>query len=193
MRLHGDLRLGVLRLPGLLFAAALLAACASLDTISDGEDGKLMLHGMDPVGYFTAGLAMPGKREFKAEHGGVTYRFANETNRRLFITSPDRYVPQFGGFCANGMAYALPVPGETSSFKIIDGKLYMFGGKRARQFFEMDQERNLRLAWYYWENEVKGSSWRLQSWKRMLFRVPHYKTNAELADEYRRRFGQAPG
>jgi YHS domain-containing protein len=187
------MRLDAFRLLSSLFALAFLAACGSLNTISEGEDSNLMLHGMDPVGYFTVGLAMPGKRQFKAEHGGVTYRFANETNRRLFITSPDRYVPQFGGFCANGMAYGLPIAGETGSFKIIDGKLYLFGGKSARQFFEMDQDRNLRLAWHYWESEVKDSSWRLQSWKRQLFRVPHYKSNRELAEEYQRRFGRAPG
>ncbi|MEW6688480.1 MAG: YHS domain-containing (seleno)protein [Pseudomonadota bacterium] len=174
-------------------AALALAACASLDTISEGEDANLMLRGADPVGYFTVGLAMPGKREFRAEHGGVTYRFANETNRRLFITRPDRYVPQFGGFCANGMAYALPIPGDTGSFKIIDGRLYLFSSRSAKQFFEMDQERNLRLARHYWESEAKDSSWRLQSWKRMLFRVPHYKSNRELAEEYQRRFGRAPG
>lgn len=175
------------------FAALALAACSTLDTVSQGEDSNLMLRGMDPVGYFTVGMAMRGRPEIKAEHGGATYRFANETNRRLFITSPDRYAPQFGGFCANGMAYAVPIAGETDSFKIIDGKLYMFGGKRAKLYFEMDQERNLRLAWHYWETEVRDSAWRLQSWKRLLFRVPHYKSNRELAEEYQKRFGKAPG
>lgn len=57
----------------------------------------------------------------------------------------------------------------------------------------MDQERNLKLANHYWETEVQDSNWRLQSWKRLLFRVPHYKTNAELAEEYERRFGNKPG
>ena len=185
--------MNALRICAAVLATAALAACGSMNVTSDGEDRNLMLRGNDPVGYFTVGMAMRGRPEIKVEHGGATYRFANETNRRLFITSPDRYVPQFGGFCSNGMAYAVPIAGETDSFKIIDGKLYMFGGRRSKLYFEMDQERNMKLAWHYWETEVRDSNWRLQSWKRLLFRVPHYKTNAELAEEYEKRFGKKPG
>ena len=128
------------------FSALFLSSCAWLNFGPDGGERNLMLRGNDPVGYFTAGIAMPGRPELRAEHDGVFYRFANETNRRLFITSPDRYVPQFGGLCANGMVYALPVDGQADAFKIVDGKLYLFGSRRAKQYFEMDQERNLRLA-----------------------------------------------
>ena len=71
-----------------------------------------------------------------------------------------------------------------------DGKLYLFGGLPSKLYFEMDQERNLKLAWHYWETDVKDSNWLLQSWKRLVFRVPHYKTNAELAEEYEKRFGK---
>ena len=56
----------------------------------------------------------------------------------------------------------------------------------------MDQERNLKLAWHYWETEVQDSNWRFQSFKRLLFRVPGYQNDAELAEEYRRRFGKKP-
>lgn len=123
----------------------------------------------------------------------MIYRFASEANRRIFIASPDRFVPQFGGFCANGLVYAIPLGGEPENFKLIGGRLYVFGGARSRRYFEMDQDRNLRLASQYWESEVKDSNWRLQSWRRLLFRVPHYKSNAELAAEYERRLGRKPG
>ncbi len=176
-----------------LLAAALVAACGSMNFVSEGADSNLMLRGNDPVAYFSAGRPTPGRADIKTEHRGFTYRFASDENRRQFITNPDRYVPQFGGFCSNGMAYAVPIAGETDNFKIIDGKLYMFGGLRSKLYFEMDQERNMKLAWHYWETEVRDSNWRLQSWKRLLFRVPHYKTNAELAEEYERRFGRKPG
>lgn len=152
-----------------------------------------MLRGYDPVAYFTAGRATPGRPDLKAEHDGTTYRFASEESRRQFITSPARYVPQFGGFCANSMVYAVPVAAGTDSFKIIDGKLYMFDGVRSKLYFEMDQERNVRLASHYWETEVRDSNWGFQSWKRLLWHVPHYKSNAELAEEYERRFGKKPG
>ncbi len=164
-----------------------------MNVSSEGGDGNLMLRGNDPVAYFSAGRPVPGRPEVKAEHRGAVYRFASEENRRQFITSPEKYVPQFGGFCSNGMAYAVPIAGETDNFKIIDGKLYMFGGLRSKLYFEMDQEINLKRARHYWETEVMDTNWRLQSWKRLVWRVPHYKTNAELAEEYEKRFGRKPG
>ena len=183
--------MNVLRLLVLLAFSALVSACGSMNVMSEGPDSRLMLQGNDPVGYFTQGRAVPGRPDIKAEHDGVTYRFASEENRRLFAASPARYAPQFGGFCSNGLVYAVPISGQTDNFKVIDGKLYMFGGHRSKLFFEMDQEKNLKLANQYWESEVKNSNWRLQSWKRVFFnKLPHYKTNAQLAAEYEQRTGK---
>ena len=175
-------------------ATATLAGCGgAVSVISEGDDADLMLRGNDAVAYFTAGRALPGRSDIKTDHHRVTYRFASEESKRQFITNPERYAPQFGGFCAQSMAYAVPVSADAGTFKIIDGKLYLFAGPRARLYFEMDQERNLKLAWHYWEAEVQDSNWRIQSFKRLLLRVPHYRTNAELAEEYEKRFGRKPG
>jgi YHS domain-containing protein len=194
MRIHGGLRIASRQLCGALLAAALLGGCGgAVNVVSEGGDSDLMLGGNDAVAYFTAGRAVAGSGEIKTEHRGLTYRFASLENRRQFIASPERYVPQFGGFCAQAMAYAVPTATDANTFKIIDGRLYLFDGARARLFFEMDQERNIRLANHYWESEVSDSNWRLQSWKRLVFRVPHYKSNAELVEEYARRFGRKPG
>ena len=67
-----------------LFYLALLlltaAGCATHNTVSDGDDSRLMLKGHDPVSYFTAGKPLPGRPDLKMDHEGVTYRFANEAN-----------------------------------------------------------------------------------------------------------------
>ena len=179
------------RLALLLTFVSLVSACGSMNVISDGPDARLMLRGNDPVSYFAQPGPAKGQPEIKAEHDGVTYRFASEENRRLFVASPAKYAPQYGGFCSNGMVYAVPIAGETDNYKVIDGKLYMFGGHRSKLFFEMDQERNLKLAQQYWDTEVKDSNWRVQSWKRVFFaKLPHYKTNAQLAAEYEQRTGK---
>lgn len=171
----------------------LLTGCGSMNVVSDGADSRLMLKGYDPVAYFTDGKPMPGRPDIKVEHQGVTYRFASEDHRRLFLANAAKYVPQYGGWCSNGLVYAIPLGGEPTNFKIIDGKLYLFGGNRSKIYFEMDQEKNLKLANHYWETEVKDSNWRMQSWKRVWFsRVPHYKTNKELAAEYEKRTGKPP-
>ncbi len=189
MRLHGHLRVA------LICGTVLLAGCAStatMNVVSEGGD-RLMLGGNDPVAYFAAGRAVPGRLELRAEHRGVVYRFASEDSRRAFITSPARYMPQYGGFCAARMAYAVPIPARNEQFKIIGGRLFVFSSARARVLFEMDQEKNLKLAEYYWDTEVKDANWHLQSMKRQFWHVPGYKSSDQLADEYEKRFGKRPG
>lgn len=175
----------------LLLATLLLAVglggCATHNTVSDGADSKLMLKGHDPVAYFTMSKPVPGNPTIKADHEGVTYRFINEDNRKLFTQSPDKYKPKFNGFCSNGMVYAIPLGGNHDNFRIVNGELYMFGGENSKKYFEMDLERNMKLANDYWNSEVKSNPTRLQAWKRILFKVPHYKTNRELAAEYEAR------
>src|SRR5262245_41926195 len=102
MRIHGGLRLEGRPWTAALAAAlfSLLGGCGSMYVVSEGGDGNLMLNGNDPVAYFSAGRAAPGRADIKTVHQGATYRFASEENRRQFIAAPDRYAPQFGGFSA---------------------------------------------------------------------------------------------
>ncbi|WP_280152964.1 YHS domain-containing (seleno)protein [Piscinibacter sp. XHJ-5] len=155
-------------------------------TTSDGADDKLMLMGYDAVGYFTEGRALKGDPAIKTEHLGVTYRFASEANKAEFLRQPQKYMPQFGGFCSNGINYAVPwgAGGGPDTWRIYRGKLYVFGGQASRDHFEMDTERNLRLAHRYWNEEVAGSNAFLTRARRLVFRVPHYKTDRELREEW---------
>ena len=80
----------------------------------------------DVVAYFTDSKPIQGSADFEAVHGGVTWRFASQEHLDLFTANPDKYAPQYGGFCAWGVAQGKlfdvdPVDG----WKIIDGKLYM--------------------------------------------------------------------
>lgn len=174
-----------------------LAACASTPSVNtpevgplrltpDATDANLMLRGHDAVAYFTENAAVKGDPAIKLEHLGATWRFASAANRDAFRKDPARYMPQFGGWCSNGINYAIPggAGGETDSWRIYRGKLYVFGGKASRDQFEIDTELNLERAHRYWREEVAGSSPRLQRWKRMTFRVPHYKSDAQLQAEW---------
>jgi hypothetical protein len=66
---------------------------------------------------------------------------------------------------------------------MVDGKLYIFGGLGSKEAFELDVAGNLKLADRYWSEEVSGSNSLWQRSKRLLFRVPHYKSGEELARE----------
>ena len=168
----------------LALLSSLAATAAPYNTTSDGADAQLMLRGHDPVAYFTIGRHLAGKPDIKADHDGVTYRFANEENKAMFLKEPAKYVPQYGGFCSNGIVYGIPWGGEPDTWQMIDGKVYIFGGTGSMRYFLMDEKRNVDLANRYWKDEIEGGGAFLQRYKRLVFRVPHYKTGAELEAEW---------
>ncbi|MDO9284474.1 MAG: YHS domain-containing (seleno)protein [Aquabacterium sp.] len=144
-------------------------------------DAHVMLDGHDVVAYFTLGRHALGQPQIKSVYQGVTFRFASAEHKALFDAAPTRYLPQYGGFCANGIVYGIPWGGDADTWRIIDGKLYIFGGAGSRDAFELDIPGNLKLSQQYWTDEVAGSNSFWQRSKRMVLRVPHYKSGSELA------------
>lgn len=155
-------------------------------TISDAHADQLMLMGHDPVAYFTQNDAVAGNPAIQAEHLGVTWRFASEANKAEFLREPTKYMPQFGGYCSNGISYAVPwgAGGGPNTWRIYRGKLYVFGGQSSRDQFEMETELNLQRAHHYWTTEIAGSNALWVRYKRLILRVPHYKSDAELKAEW---------
>ena len=125
---------------------------------------------------------MRGRKEFALEHMGVTWWFSSAANRDAFQRKPDRYMPQFGGYCSNGINYAIPGGGGggPNTWRLYRGKLYVFGGQKARDHFEMETELNLRRAHEYWPRDVAGRNATLTRLRFMVFRVPHYQSDAAL-------------
>jgi hypothetical protein len=175
-------------------ALLLLAGCSSMtaqnpsgalrpvNAVPEGEQ-RLMLKGADVVAYFTQGRYVQGVPQFSSVHEGVAFRFASAEHKALFDAAPQKYLPQFGGYCTNGIVYAIPWGGDADSWRLIDGKLYIFGGAASRDAFELDVPGNLKLAQRYWAEEVAGSNSFVQRSKRLVWRVPHYKSGEELARE----------
>jgi YHS domain-containing protein len=155
-------------------------------TQRDGADLRLMLDGHDPVAYFVRNSAVKGDAAISLEHKGVTFRFADEANRERFYKAPEQYMPQFGGYCSNGINYAIAGGGGggPNTWRIYRGKLYVFGGRSARDHFEMDTERNLALAHKYWNEELAGVEASVSRARRLSDRVPHYRSDRSLQDEY---------
>lgn len=162
-------------------------ALSPVNAVSDADDTRVMLSGADVVAYFTEGKHRVGNPAIKSVIDGVTFRFATAEHKALFDKSPDRYLPQYGGYCANGIVYGIPWGGNADAWRIIEGKLYTFGGPGSRNGFYMDLQRNIALADKYWADEVRRSNAFIQRAKRLLFRVPHYLTGPELAREVAKR------
>lgn len=90
------------------------------------DNDNLALQGYDVVSYFM-GAPLKGKKSFVFDYKGVHYWFNNPDNQNLFKKQPDKFEPVYGGWCA----YAMGDKGEKvkidpKSYKIIDGKLYLF-------------------------------------------------------------------
>jgi YHS domain-containing protein len=88
---------------------------------------RVAIQGYDPVSYFKQNKAIKGKKEIFTTYDGVIYQFSSAANKETFLKSPASFEPQYGGWCAYAMGSAgdkVEVNPET--FKIIDGKLYLF-------------------------------------------------------------------
>ena len=85
----------------------------------------LAIHGYDAVAYFDDGAARIGKAAHTATHGNTAYRFVSEANKKKFESNPARYAPQYGGYCAFGVAVGAKFDGDPTLFRIVDDKLYL--------------------------------------------------------------------
>lgn len=112
-------------------AALAVAVTAALFLFSNASAGEyfekdgVALRGHDPVAYFSENKPVKGLPEHKAEHQSSTFYFASKANRDAFVADPTRYAPQYGGFCAFGMASGYKAATDPAAFSIVEGKLYL--------------------------------------------------------------------
>ena len=174
-------------------AALLLQGCGTVhNTIQDGADERLALRGNDPVAFFTDGKPVKGNPAIRSLHDGDVYRFTSEANKRQFDAAPFKYAPAWTGFCASGVHYALKAAIGADVFMVYKDRLYLFGSERSKANWLMDADANIRLGDEYWEKETKDVAYRVQNFKRLVFKVDHYKTDRELDAEHLKRFGKLP-
>jgi YHS domain-containing protein len=85
----------------------------------------ISIQGHDPVAYFVDGKPVMGKSGHSAIVGVATYWFASEANQQLFKADPAKYEPQYGGYCAYGVAQGVKPDIDPTAFLIVNGKLYL--------------------------------------------------------------------
>jgi YHS domain-containing protein len=111
----------------------------------------LALHGFDPVAYFVGGKPIEGTPQFAAVYEGATYYFSSEANQKAFEAAPSKYAPQFGGFCAFGVALGKKFDGNPQVFLVRDGKLYLNLAPPIAQKFGEDVPGNISKAEANWK------------------------------------------
>jgi enamine deaminase RidA (YjgF/YER057c/UK114 family) len=135
----------LMALAALLFATVLVPAARS-------EEPRLSISGYDPVAYFTDGKPVQGKTEFEYLWHRLRWRFANDAHRELFAKNPDRYTPQYDGYCAMGVAWSDPHKDtvDPAAWAIVDGKLYLTHTVRGLDDWRENADQNIKTANQNW-------------------------------------------
>jgi YHS domain-containing protein len=133
----------------LLLTAPLVAATAQEQPRVNAENG-VAIKGYDTVAYFTDGRPIQGKADYQYSWDDVTWRFASLAHREQFAADPERYAPQYGGFCAGSMYFGEAVAADPTAWKIVDGKLYLFAKPAFADRWSSDAAERIQAADENW-------------------------------------------
>jgi enamine deaminase RidA (YjgF/YER057c/UK114 family) len=114
-----------------------------------GEEARLSISGYDPVAYFTDAKPVPGSSEFEYVWHDAQWRFASAAHRDLFVANPERYAPQYDGYCAMGASLEKGAHKDTvdpNAWAIVDGKLYLTHTTRSLARWQANAADNIKRA-----------------------------------------------
>ncbi|WP_298920738.1 YHS domain-containing (seleno)protein [uncultured Roseobacter sp.] len=140
-------------------ATALTFASAALAGQQYVDPTGYAVSGFDVVAYFDLTQspvgadqpqAVPGDKDITASYNGAVFAFSSEANKAKFLTDPEKFVPQYDGHCAYGVAQGGKVPGNPNLWRILDGKLYLNITPNVVGFWEEDIPGNLQLSEANW-------------------------------------------
>jgi len=132
--------------------AALLGLLLAAPTARSDET-RLAISGYDPVAYFTDGKPVPGLTEFEHVWHDARWRFASAGHRDLFVGDPNRYAPQYDGYCAGGVSSDAPHKDtvDPEAWAIVDGKLYLTHTTRSLDRWSQKAAEKIKTADENWQ------------------------------------------
>jgi len=150
-------RAGDFTLYFLLFILTLLCLAGVVTAGEVFTKDAAAIRGYDPVAYLVERKPVKGSAAYTSEYRGSVFQFVSATNRDRFAANPDRYAPQYGGFCAYGMAKGYKAATDPEAFTIVDGKLYLNYSRKVRSLWQEDIPGYIAAADKNWP-EVKQST-----------------------------------
>ena len=115
----------------------------------DARSG-LGLEGYDVVSYFTAGRPEKGSPRYAVNWRGVKWLFASPEHRDRFVADPDRYAPQYGGYCAYGISHGVTAHGDPSQWAVVENRLFVNNNALARKLWVSHRSRNIHTGDVNW-------------------------------------------
>jgi len=132
---------------GLFFYGGAALAVAPVNT---GLFGHTAIKGYDPVAYFSDGKPEKGSEQFSYEWMGATWQFANARDLALFKRDPQKYAPQYGGYCAYAVAHKDTAGIDPASFTVLNGKLYLNYSADIQKQWLQDRDHFIQQADQNW-------------------------------------------
>jgi YHS domain-containing protein len=135
--------------------AASPAALADKAPIYKAFGSELAVGGYDPVAYFKEGAPVRGDKSLEFEHAGARWRFASAENLAAFKADPNRYAPQYGGYCAWAVSQGYTAKGDPKNWKIVNGRLYLNYNDEIQTRWEKDVPGFITKADANWPTVLK--------------------------------------
>jgi len=148
MRVSGSVFLVVLSV-FLVTVFAGTCALAKKDSMNKDAQGRAV-NGYDPVAYFMQGKPTPGAREFEMKWNGALWQFSSAENLKVFKADPEKYAPQYGGYCAWAVAEGYTADVDPNAWTVFQGKLYLNYNRDIRSKWQKDTLANIERANKNW-------------------------------------------
>lgn len=136
-------------------ALSSLTFAADIDMSADAND--VAISGYDTVSYFTDSKPLHGSSQYTATYKNAIYQFSSAENRDTFRANPEYYAPQYGGFCAMGVALEKKLTVDPTAWKIVENKLYLNLNKAVQKKWLSDVPGNLETSEHNWP-EIKNQN-----------------------------------
>ena len=140
---------------GLSMVLVLLTTLAYAQKSEIFSQNDKAIKGYDPVAYFTESKPVMGKEEFKIPVAGANWYFSSQKNLDLFKANPYKYMPQYGGYCAFGLAGGYKAPISPDAWTIVDDKLYLNYNKKIQAEWTEDRTEMIKKADKIWPTVKK--------------------------------------
>lgn len=122
------------------------------DKVNKSRFGGVAIEGYDAVAYFEDGQPVEGSKDFTFEWMDATWRFASAEHRDLFKADPEKYAPQYGGYCAYAVSQGGTAGIDPEAWSIVDGKLYLNYNQKIQKKWEADRDAFIEAADENWPN-----------------------------------------
>jgi len=126
----------------------------AVEPVYTGLFSNKAIKGYDTVAYFTENKPVEGKDEFSTEYQGATWLFSSQENLDLFVDSPEKYAPQYGGYCAYAVSQNSTASIKPELFTIVDNKLYLNYNKSINEKWLANQAQFIKDADEHWPSLV---------------------------------------